>query len=167
MFSANVIYFMVQYGGFSSRIHVYILTRKKERLGVYMTWKQKEELFGGGGNQQEMETGLARWLKCPRLDSLLEKAPVEIVLHPTCLFSGFLQGVWFGFEVSTVVTLSQTLETFTRVLGVAWVHRGIVCYFQTADWWTNTLGDGRAASLESSDGMGCSGAQAMLWVQRT
>lgn len=113
---------------------------------------------GRWGNQQERETGLARRLKCPQLNSLLEKAPVGIVLHPTCLFSGLLQRAWFDFEVSTVVTLSQTLETFTGVLGLAWVHRGKVCYFQPVDWWTNTLGDGRAASLESSDGMGCSGS---------
>lgn len=34
MFSVNVIYFMVQYGGFSSGYHVYILTRRTESLGI-------------------------------------------------------------------------------------------------------------------------------------
>lgn len=47
---------------------------KEERKAgnIYGMKAEGRTIQGGWRNQQERETGLARWLKCPWLDSILE-----------------------------------------------------------------------------------------------
>lgn len=88
LFSANILYFMIQYGGLSSGYQVYILTRRKERH------ESRRKSYSWVGVREPEREGRQGWqddsINYPWLDSHLREGSNRNRLTPHLL--GFSLG---------------------------------------------------------------------------